>query len=153
MGLAALKGGTMNEQMTLENMIQHEKPAEGKGRDYWDDTGQIFFTGSKGFGLTSDLATVCLGAESEVLTFLNGGALPREINRAAVEVLEWIKELKIKELLNGQADRTIPATERNYQSGARKVSSKRSRLVLDSRRRPAGARRASGKKELSHRLP
>ena len=140
----------MNEQLTLEDIKQPEKPAEGTGRDYWDDTGQVFFTSNHGWGIAPDLSSVCLGTEFEVLAYLKGGTLPKHINQTANEVLEQIKELKESDE-GGQTDRAIPA-KRSYQPGARKVSSKRSRFMLDSRHRPPGARRSASTKRLPVRL-
>ncbi len=62
--------------------------------DYWDETGQIFFTGGHGYGITPELVNICLGVESEILAYLNGGSVPDNISESAVEELNRVKELK-----------------------------------------------------------
>ena len=45
------------------------KPIGGKPqyRDYWDESGTIYFTGGKAYGLSRSLRTICLGKEGKVL--------------------------------------------------------------------------------------
>ena len=143
----------MNKQLTSADMTEPEKLAEGTGRDYWDDSGQLFFTGNHVWGVAPDLSNVCLGGEFEVLTYLKDGTLPKSVSETAIEILENIRQCKIEGGLHGQADRIIPTAKRCYESGIRQVSGKRSRLMLDHGRRPAGVRRAAGSKRLSNRLP
>ncbi len=38
-----------------------------KSRDYWNEDGQVFFTGGRGFALTKALQTVDIGKEEDVL--------------------------------------------------------------------------------------
>ena len=64
-------------------------------RDYWDSTGQVFFTGNHGYGLTPELATICLGTENDILAYLAGGPLP-DCSPVIREELLRIKELKVK---------------------------------------------------------
>jgi hypothetical protein len=61
----------------------------------WDATNQICFTGGKGFGLTPELKSVCLGDEKSVNQYLNGNSpLPKNISLNAVECLKSVKKMK-----------------------------------------------------------
>jgi len=84
-----------------------EAPPE-QNRDYWDSTGQIFFTGGKGYGLSQDLKTVCLGREHDILSYLAGGNMPAETSQVTIELLQKIKELKAKGDLENARSELIP---------------------------------------------
>ena len=115
----------MIEQLTLEDMTQVEKPAEGTGKDYWNDTSRVFFTGNRGWGVTPDLSTVCLGAEFEILAYLKGGTLPKRISQVAIEVLEGIREYKAKGDLENAGTRYVQVkssrTQRAIRTGGVRV--------------------------------
>ena len=86
----------MNKQLTSANTTELENLAEGTGRDYWDDSGQLFFTGNHGWGVAPDLSNVCLGGEFKVLTYLEDGTLPKSVSEAAIKMLENIRQCKIE---------------------------------------------------------
>lgn len=98
-----------------------------KHRDYWDDTGQIFFTEGKGYGITPTLAGVCLGKEHEILSYLEGGDYPLNITNAACDELERVKELK--ETLENERRETTIIPKSSNKLGAVKVRGERIRLT------------------------
>ena len=56
---------------------------------YADDL--VFVVDGKAFGITKTLKTICLGSGTEVMEYLKGGAIPKDIVDVAQETLEGIK--------------------------------------------------------------
>lgn len=92
---------------------------QGTGRDYWDDTGQIFFTGNQGFGVTPELINICLGNEFEIQVYLKGGNLPRNINQEAITELQRVKEIQ-ESGINGTIELQKPGAFRSRTAGKAK---------------------------------
>ena len=65
-------------------------------RDYWSDCGQIFFHYGKGYGLTSNLLSICLGMEDETNKFFETGELRNNLHsmqrQTLMEILDYRKE-------------------------------------------------------------
>ena len=124
-----------------------EKIVEGSSRDYWDSTGQIFFTDNHGWGLAPDLSTVCMGTEVEVLAYLKGGGLPRRISQAEIEGLQEIKEYKAKEDLENARTRDVPVKSSRTQRAIR-TSSVRARLTSHVEYKPFDTRQFKARQKL-----
>ena len=106
-----------DKQLSFEKQLE-EQPGvivEGSGKNSWDDTGQIFFTGNYVWGITPDLRVLCLGTEFEAQVYLKGGTLPKGIGQVAIETLQEIRELKGKESENNgkQPNLTKPGAFRS----------------------------------------
>ena len=85
-----------------QSIISKEKVRENH-RDYWSQDGQVFFTGGKGWGLTSSLRSIPLGPEDKVLEILKTGKVDSDLSPTQREVLTGIIELiKKMEDLNGR---------------------------------------------------
>ena len=44
-------------------------------RDHWSECGQIFFHYGKGYGLTNNLHSICLGGEEDIMKVLETGTI------------------------------------------------------------------------------
>jgi len=87
-------------------------------RTYWSDCEQVFFTCGKGYGLTEQLSTICLGSEDEVKKALDTGGLTGEFTLVQRQVLMGILEYR-KELSSEQSGAIIkrPGAVRSRPSG------------------------------------
>jgi len=96
--LLTLDDGTTERCQEAELYPAPELPTgeAGERSDRWSADGQVFFTGGYGWGVASDLSTVCLGADGEVVAYLKGSILPHNISQTAIEVLEKIRQIKTK---------------------------------------------------------
>ncbi len=124
-----------------------EKPDVGTSR--WDTSGQIFLTGNRGWGVAPDCTTVCLGLEGEIKAYLNGGALPKHISQAAIEVLTKISQLmEDKENARTAGDIKVQSvdTQRPIRTG-----NKRARLTSHPEYKPKDTRQVTIGKGLSSR--
>ena len=83
---------------------------------YWSDCGRIFFTGGKGYGITSELQTVCLGNETDILKALTDGLIYHNLAPAEHQTLADIIEYR-RELSNGEFKPKSPSAIRSRPSG------------------------------------
>jgi hypothetical protein len=58
-----------------------------ENRDHWSNCSQVYFTYGKGYGLTNELQTICLGDETEIYRFFETGELSSSLNPIQEEVL------------------------------------------------------------------
>jgi len=72
------------------------EPAK-KVPDRWSDCGQIFYTGGKAFGISSNLRTICIGTQSDVDSFFQRGKIDSDLNFIQMDTLKKIKEIRILE--------------------------------------------------------
>jgi hypothetical protein len=91
-------------------MVTPTKQAET--RDYWSEPdGQIFFTGGKGYGLTPELQTICLGDEKDILKYLETGEMNPDWTPTQRQVLIKVRELR-GELSHGAGQPGTGSVER-----------------------------------------
>jgi len=94
----------MNRKLMMEQELNNTPNViEARYKpDHWDSSGQVFFTGGKGWGITWEstagylgrIINACLGDEDAINEYLYAnGPLPGNINSAAIRCLESIKEL------------------------------------------------------------
>lgn len=115
--------------------------------DYWDSTDQIFFTGGQGFGVTLELRTICLGAETEIIAFLNGGTYPDNISPSAKTELDRVKQIK-GEMERESGNTTVKSTTKQR---AVKSSGIRARPSNNSQHKPINTRQITPRKKIPHR--
>ena len=127
-----------DKQLTFEE--QPGVVVEGAGKDSWDDTGQIFFTGNYAWGIAPDLRTLCLGTEFEVQAYLKGGTLPKGIGQVAIETLQELRELKGKESENNGKQPNIqrPSSFRGRTTGKAKRGATHIKSAAFRKRLPGG---------------
>jgi len=148
--------------MNTNSKIKYLRRVENERRyPNWAYGDMVYFVGNEGYGVvpmsyldqSKRLKTIYLGSSDELTKYFEAGELPELAWSMSVFTLTWIKNyLSTERKVNGeQTDRTIP--KRNNQSGTRKVGSKRSRFMLDTRHRPPSTRRIAGTKRIPNRLP
>lgn len=72
-------------------MTTKETPATKEHKDFWSEDGQVFFHYGKGYGLTKELRTICLGSEEDIKRYLNAGDNGDKFTTAQLGVLEQIR--------------------------------------------------------------
>ncbi|MFC1933243.1 hypothetical protein ACFLXU_06455 [Chloroflexota bacterium] len=81
-----------------DNTVDEIKPPDPKEapikRDYWDDTGQVFFTGGNGWAVAPALHRFILGSETTVLEVLRTGKMPDDATPLQRAEYERISELQ-----------------------------------------------------------
>ena len=97
--------------------------SERETKDYWSECGQIFFTGGHGYGLTSQLRTICLGKEEDIKKFLETGELNGKLNPMQKQVLGGILEYRQEEGI-GTTDLRTAGMERAGNNGAARCKPK-----------------------------
>ena len=65
-------------------------------KDYWSEGGMIYFTGGNGYAVGANLATLCAGAETDILDYLKGSNPPDSLNPLERQALIRAKELEDK---------------------------------------------------------
>jgi hypothetical protein len=67
-------------------------------REYWSNDGQVFFTGGRGYAVDSELKTVDIGKEADILKAFDTGEIAKDLCPGPAEVLQGIldyrKEIK-----------------------------------------------------------
>lgn len=122
----------MTKQTKLELTEGERQP---KRKDHWSDCGQIFFTGSKGYGLTDTLQTICLGEEDDINRFFETGELNNKLAPIQRQVLARILDYR-KEEGYGQSDTGRAGMERAANYGAIRGKQKTTRLLASRKRFP-----------------
>ncbi|MCL0065770.1 hypothetical protein M1N79_02655 [Dehalococcoidia bacterium] len=130
------------EQETLEgghagDQGKDEKPRP-ESKDSWSDCGQLFFTGGKGYGLTPDGRTICLGNRDNILTAFNTGEPGPGFMPLQRQVLMSIIEYRKEVIQNG----------RTSEVQVKRSSHVRSRASGDVQRRVADTKRPAPGKRL-----
>ncbi len=88
--------------------------------DRWSDCGQIFFTGGKAFGISSNLRTVCIGTQSDVDSFFQHGQAESDLNFIQLDTLKKIKEIRLSEQRRAkEAENETQNGDKNKPSGLR----------------------------------
>jgi hypothetical protein len=105
-------------------------------RDHWSEDGQVFFCDGKGYGLTDNLETICLGSEEYIERYLNTGQfgsgfspLQRHVLR---NILAYRKEQNVETASTGAAgmERAIHYGASRGKPQAARLSKTRKRLPL-----------------------
>lgn len=110
--------------------------SEKETRDYWSDYGQIFFHYGKGYGLTPELKTICLGREEDIKKFFDTGELNNQLNLTQRQVLRQVFEYRQELKDNG---RTVEI---------KRPGNFRSRPTRTFKRRAANTRQAKARKRV-----
>jgi len=105
-------------------------------RGYWSGDGQMFFTGGVGYGLTSELQTIPIGNEADIMEAIKIGKLSDYLKPIQRQVLQEILKYN-KEIL---ADAT------RYE--VKRPAAVRSRPARTIKRRAANLRQAKKGKRL-----
>ncbi len=113
-------------------------------KDYWSECGQICFVDGKGYGLTPELKSICLGDEQDILNALSSGQikeglvpLPRQV---LASIIEYRKEEGIGTTNTGTAD-----MERAGNNGTSGRKPKAVRLLTSRKRLPLRPPRTKNK--------
>ena len=112
--------------------------------DYWSECDQIFFHYGKGYGLTPELKTICLGNEEDIKRFFDTGELNNELNPTQRQVLNQIQEYR-KEQGIGTTDTRAADMERAGDNGATRRKPKAARLLTARKRLPLRPPRTKNK--------
>jgi hypothetical protein len=91
----------------IENIIEHtmeekrarslaeNKPEQVKsGPDRWSECGQIFYTGGKAFGISSNLRSVCIGTPLDVDSFFQRSKVESDLTFLQRDTLKGIKQIR-----------------------------------------------------------
>ncbi len=117
--------------------------SEKDHKDYWSDDGQICFVDGKGYSLTPELRSICLGDEQDILNALNGGEIKEDLTlqrQVLASIIKYRKEEGI-----GQSDTRTADMERAGNFGASKHKPKAVRLLTPRKRLPLRPSRTKGK--------
>ena len=109
--------------------------SEKEPKDYWSEDDQIFFHYGKGYGLTENLQSICLGKEEDILDMLNAGVLKDNLTPAQRQVLANIIEYRTEEGI-GTTDTRAADMERASNNGASRHKPKATRLLTPRKRLP-----------------
>jgi len=112
-----------------------ESKRQPEPKDYWSEDGQIFFHYGKGYGLTENLRTICLGNENDIKKFFSTGEINKELNSTQIQVLTEIQEYR-KEEGYGQPDTGGAGVERAANYGAVRGKQKTTRSLASRKRFP-----------------
>lgn len=104
-------------------------------KDYWSEDVQIFFHYGKGYGVTENLRTICLGNENDIKKFFETGKLSNELTPIQRQVLAEILDYR-KEEGYGQPDTGGAGLERAANYGATRGKQKTTRLLASTKRFP-----------------
>ncbi len=118
--------------------------SDKESKDYWNEDDQIFFHYGKGYGLTENLQSICLGKEEDILDMLNTGVLKDNLTPAQRQVLASIIEYRTEESI-GTTDTRTTDMERAGNNGASRRKPKAARLLATRKRLPLRPSRAKGK--------
>ena len=118
--------------------------SEKDHKDYWSDDGQICFVDGKGYGLTPELKSICLGDEQDILNALNGGKIKEDLTLLQRQVLTGILEYRQEEGI-GTTDTRTADMERAGDNGASRRKPKTTRLFTARKRFPLRPPRTKGK--------
>ena len=118
--------------------------SEKEPKDYWSEDDQIFFHYGKGYGLTENLQSICLGREEDILDMLDTGVLKDNLapaqRQALVSIIEYRREQGI-----GTTDTRTADMERAGNNGASRHKPKAARLLTPRKRLPLRPSRTKGK--------
>jgi len=118
--------------------------SEKEPKDYWSDCEQVFFTGSKGYGLTENLQNICLGKEEDIKKFLDTGEVSNSFNSMQLEVLNQILIFRQEEGI-GQSTTRAADMERAGDDGTSRRKPKATRLLTARKRLPLRPPRTKNK--------
>jgi hypothetical protein len=86
------------QPVTKESSTQSELADRAKkAADRWSDCGQIFYTGGKAYGISSNLRTICIGTQSDIDSFFQHGKAESDLNFIQLDALRRIKETRLFE--------------------------------------------------------
>ena len=118
--------------------------SEKEPKDYRSEDDQIFFHYGKGYGLTENLQSICLGKEEDILDMLNTGVLKDNLTPAQREALTWVIEYR-KEQGIGTTDTRAADMERASNNGASRRKPKTARPLTFRKRLPLRPSRTKNK--------
>ncbi len=113
-------------------------------KDYWSECGQILFHYGKGYGLTKDLRSICLGNETDIKKFFGTSELNNELNPTQRKVLNGILEYRKEEGI-GTTDTRAADMERAGNNGTSRRKPKAVRLLTSRKRLPLRPPRTKNK--------
>jgi hypothetical protein len=119
---------------------EQDKPKQKVIADKWIANDMIFIARGEGFGVADNGATVCIGSEKDIQSYLDGGVMPDSIRGRGRQVL-----IEIKEVLKGEEDARANTGE---SFRAIKARHQRSRPAKHSQRRAAGSKSTPSRKRL-----
>ena len=111
---------------------------------YWSECGQICFVDGKGYGLTTELRSICLGEEEDTKKFFDTGEPNGKLNLTQRHVLTGILEYRLEEGI-GQSNARASDMERAGNNGASGYKPKAVRLFTPRKRFPLRPSRTKGK--------
>ena len=130
--------------LTQEREVPEVKTkTPNQARDHWSECGQVLFCNGKGYGLTPELRTICLGNEDDIKKFLDTGELNNELNPTQRQVLSGILEYR-KEQGIGTTDTRTADMERAGNNRASRYKPKATRLFASRERLPLRPSRTKG---------
>lgn len=128
------KSGCQSQEVpTLSILVlanRQPRRREKMSDNYWHESGLVFFTGGKGYGVHSTGATVCLGNEQSIKEAISKELVPSGISLQANETYIRIFEI-------------IKENEGGYKSKTGGSSNFRARPVRDFEHRKAPVRRSA----------
>lgn len=104
-------------------------------RDHWSPGGQLFFHYGKGYSVTNTIATICLGGEEDIKTYLNAGDNADKFTSSELEVLEQIRIYREEEGI-GESNIGAAGLERAGTYGASRHKQKATRYAKARKRTP-----------------
>ena len=110
---------------------------------YWSECGQICFVDGKGYGLTPELRSICLGEEEDIKKFFDTSELNGKLNPTQRQVLTGILEYRQEEGI-GQSTTGTTGMERAGNNGATRRKPKATRLLASRKRLPLRPSRTKG---------
>lgn len=70
--------------------------------EYWSKDGQVFFSGGRGYALDSELKTVDIGKEADILKAFDTGEITNDLCPGPAEVLQGVLEYRKEIKDNGE---------------------------------------------------
>ena len=117
---------------------------EKEARDYRSECEQVFFHYGKGYGITPELRTICLGKKEDILETLDTGELKDNLTLLQRQTLTGIIEYR-KEQGIGTTDTRAADMERAGNNGASRRKPKATRLLTARKRLPLRPPRTKNK--------
>ncbi|MBA7633193.1 hypothetical protein ES703_40755 [subsurface metagenome] len=124
-----------------------EKTATKEHKDYWSEDSQVFFTTGKGYGLTEELKTICLGTEEDILRAFNTGELNPNLSPLQRQLLLRIIEFRREEGIGDIGAKSLERAGVNgitgrKQKAARHIKARKRAAIRPARqKRPVLSRR------------
>jgi len=119
--------------MSKKELELAESKQQPQPKDQWSEDGQIFFHYGKGYSLTENLKTICLGSENDIEKFFATGEINNELNPTQVQVLTQIQEYRREEGI-GESNTGTGSLQRGSHNGASRRKQKATRHLTARKR-------------------